>query len=125
MNYSINYEGNVYELPQYNAGTIDKIEKVKNTINNKVTTKDKAKVMYDFILDMIGIDNIAGIMSTFNDTDLNTINIVYESILYAYNSPLREYKAEKTAEVLQDINIEQISQLSNLLQSLNSGKFGR
>lgn len=125
MNYSINYDGNIYELPQYNAGTIDKIEKVKNAINNKVSTKDKAKVMYDFILDMIGVDNIAGIMSTFNDTDLNTIRIVYESILDAYEKPTREYKAEKTAEVLQGINIEQISQLSSLLQSLNSGKFGR
>lgn len=125
MNYSINYEGNIYELPQYNAGTIDKIEKVKNTINNKVTTKDKTKVMYDFILDMIGIDNIAGIISNFNDADLNTINIVYESILDAYERPTREYKAEKTAELLQGLNIDKISQLSKLLQSLNSGKFSR
>lgn len=121
MNYSINYEGNIYELPQYNAGTTDKIERVKNAINNKVTTKDKAKVMYDFIVDMIGNDCVGN----FNDADLNTISIVYESILDAYERPTMEYKAEKTAEVLQSLNLDKISQLSKLLQSLESKRFGR
>lgn len=121
MNYSINHDGNVYELPQYNAGTIDKIEKVKNAINNKVSTKDKAKVMYDFIVDMIGSECVGA----FNDADLNTINILYESILDAYNTPAREYKAEKVAEVLQALNLDKISELSNLLQSLESKRFSR
>lgn len=122
MNYSIIYDGDSYELPQYKANIADKIERIKATLKSKSSEKDRCKLMYDFNSDMIGKDNIENIIGPFMEADFNVINIIYENILDAYSNPLREYKAEKTSEVLKGLRIDEISKLSNLLQSLEKNK---
>lgn len=120
MTYSITIDNNIIDLPEYNFTIADKLERQENVNTGKGRLKDKCKSMYDTISDIIGMDNTMDILGKFADADPNRINIVYLSIVNAYNEPLNKFSEEHTFEKLDTQQIDKIVNLINALEKANN-----
>lgn len=118
MEYSINYLGDTYYLPAYNFSIADKIEKQEqlNTGNSKF--RDKCKGMYDLICELIG-DDIKSVIGDFQSTDPNVLNIIYLSIVRAYNKPVSDFNQEEASIAL---NNEQLDKIMQVLSAMDKAK---
>ena len=93
MNYNIEINGNILELPQYTISVMEKIEQVeKKTNSTSGTTKSKLQGLYNFLVDLVGEENVENAIGKFEDSDPNNINIAYLSVVRAYNKPLDDFE---------------------------------
>ena len=102
--YSVNFENKKIELPNYSidlAMKIDELDKFEGNI------ADGLKAMYDFISEVIGLEKTEEVLGEFNASDPNLINILFLSIVNAYNKPLEEYTIKQSTAVLDNPKIKQ------------------
>lgn len=115
MNYTLIWEMQEIELPEYTFTIAEGIEKCENQAHLKKTYKDKCKVMYDFIKSILGAETLNELIGDFKNCDPNKINLIYLRIVSAYNKPITDY--EKERDFGDDDNI---SDIKETIQSLNN-----
>ena len=119
MTYIANFEGNIIDLPDYSFNIADKLERQESVNLGNGKLKDKCKSMYDLITELIGTELIITLLGKFNESDPNRINILYLSIINAYNKPLQDFSESSVDE---KINMEQIDKIVNLVTALEKAQ---
>ena len=119
MTYTANFEGNIIELPDYTFNIADKLERQESVNSGNSKLKDKCKSMYDLIIDLIGTELITTLLGKFNESDPNRINILYLSIINAYNKPLQDFSESSVDD---KINMEQIDKIVSLVSALEKAQ---
>ena len=119
MTYTANFEGNIIELPDYTFNIADKLERQETVNSGNSKHKDKCKSMYDLITDLIGTELITTLLGKFNESDPNRINILYLSIINAYNKPLQDFSESSVDD---KINMEQIDKIVSLVSALEKAQ---
>lgn len=119
MTYTANFEGNIIELPDYTFNIADKLERQESVNSGNSKLKDKCKSMYDLITDLIGTELITTLLGKFNESDPNRINILYLSIINAYNKPLQDFSESSVDD---KINMEQIDKIVSLVSALEKAQ---
>ena len=119
MTYTANFEGNIIELPDYTFNIADKLERQESVNSGNSKLKDKCKSMYDLITDLIGAELITTLLGKFNESDPNRINILYLSIINAYNKPLQDFSESSVDD---KINKEQIDKIVSLVSALEKAQ---
>lgn len=119
MTYTANFEGNIIELPDYSFNIADKLERQESVNSGNSKLKDKCKSMYDLITDLIGTELITTLLGKFNESDPNRINILYLSIINAYNKPLQDFSESSVDD---KINMEQIDKIVSLVSALEKAQ---
>ena len=119
MTYTANFEGNIIELPDYTFNIADKLERQESVNSGNSKLKDKCKSMYDLITDLIGAELITTLLGKFNESDPNRINILYLSIINAYNKPLQDFSESSVDD---KINMEQIDKIVSLVSALEKAQ---
>lgn len=119
MTYTANFEGNIIDLPDYSFNIADKLERQESVNSGNGKLKDKCKSMYDLITDLIGTELTTTLLGKFNESDPNRINILYLSIINAYNKPLQDFSESSVDE---KINLEQIDKIVNLVTALEKAQ---
>ena len=119
MTYTANFEGNIIELPDYTFNIADKLERQESVNSGNSKLKDKCKSMYDLITDLIGTELITTLLGKFNESDPNRINILYLSIINAYNKPLQDFSESSVDD---KINMEQIDKIVTLVSALEKAQ---
>lgn len=119
MTYTANFEGNIIDLPDYSFNIADKLERQESVNSGNGKLKDKCKSMYDLITDLIGTELTTTLLGKFNESDPNRINILYLSIINAYNKPLQDFSESSVDEKM---NLEQIDKIVNLVTALEKAQ---
>ena len=119
MTYTANFEGNIIELPDYTFNIADKLERQESVNYGNGKLKDKCKSMYDLITDLIGTELTTTLLRKFNESDPNRINILYLSIINAYNKPLQDFSESSVDD---KINMEQIDKIVSLVSALEKAQ---
>lgn len=119
MTYTANFEGNIIDLPDYSFNIADKLERQESVNSGNGKLKDKCKSMYDLITDLIGTELTITLLGKFNESDPNRINILYLSIINAYNKPLQDFSESSVDEKM---NLEQIDKIVNLVTALEKAQ---
>ena len=119
MTYTANFEGNIIELPDYTFNIADKLERQESVNSGNGKLKDKCKSMYDLITDLIGTELTTTLLRKFNESDPNRINILYLSIINAYNKPLQDFSESSVDD---KINMEQIDKIVSLVSALEKAQ---
>ena len=119
MTYTANFEGNIIELPDYTFNIADKLERQESVNSGNSKLKDKCKSMYDLITDLIGTELITTLLGKYNESDPNRINILYLSIINAYNKPLQDFSESSVDD---KINKEQIDKIVSLVSALEKAQ---
>lgn len=115
MEYTVILNGESIDLPNYSIKISEKLEKVEiSNLSNK-DFKSKCKVMYDFIVEIIGKENTIKFIGKFEDSDPNSINILYLKIVESYNRPLNDFQKSQSEE---KIDTEQMDKVIELLKAL-------
>lgn len=118
MDYSIEINGNVIELPKYTISVMEKIEQLEKSSNSSASAKSKLQTMYNFLCDLVGKDKIEEVIGKFNDADPNNINITYLSIVREYNKPLNDYEMSEGLEQIKELNNSDIAKLGETISKL-------
>ena len=119
MTYKANFEGNIIDLPDYSFNIADKLERQESVNSGNSKLKDKCKSMYDLITDLIGAELTTTLLGKFNESDPNRINILYLSIINAYNKPLQDFSESSVDD---KINMEQIDKIVSLVSALEKAQ---
>ena len=115
--YSVNFENKKIELPKY---SIDLALKIEELDNFEGSIADGLKAMYDFISEVIGIEKTEEVLGEFNASDPNLINILFLSIVNAYNKPLQDYTIKQSTEVLDNPRLKQgIDTITKVVEANN------
>ena len=118
MNYSIEINGTLIELPKYTISVMEKIEQLEKSSNSSASAKSKLQTMYNFLCDLVGKDKIEEVIGKFNDADPNNINITYLSIVREYNKPLNDYEMSEGLEQIKELNNSDIAKLGETISKL-------
>lgn len=116
--YTIIYKGISYDLPNYSIKISEKLEEIELLNRGNQKFRDKCKKMYDFISEMIGKENCIEIIGKFEDSDPNTINIVYLEIVKSYNTPLEEYRKSQMEDKLDSSQVEKILEVVKAIPAI-------
>ena len=121
MNYNIEINGNILELPQYTISVMEKIEQVeKKTNSSSGTTKSKLQGLYNFLVDLVGEENVENAIGKFEDSDPNNINIAYLSVVRAYNKPLDDFEIKQHLEQINELNNSDIAKLGDTISKFEN-----
>ena len=118
MNYSIEINGTLIELPKYTISVMEKIEQLEKSSNSSASAKSKLQTMYNFLCDLVGKDKIEEVIGKFNDADPNNINITYLSIVREYNKPLNDYEMSEGLDQIKELNNSDIAKLGETISKL-------
>ena len=118
MEYTVIYNGQSYDLPNYSIKISDKLEEIEISNKGTVKFKDKCKKMYDFIGEMLTKQTALEILGKFEESDPNMINIIYLEIVKSYNKPLADYNKAEVEEVMNSGDMDRILELTKALPSI-------
>ena len=114
--YKVNFDNKDIELPNYSvaiAKKIDDLDKVEGDIDTKL------EALYDFIQDTIGSEKTAEVLKSFSEADPNMINILFLSIVDAYNKPFTNYQLESGLDILDSPQIQKSLNTINAIVEAN------
>lgn len=119
MEYTVELDGNIYDLPKYTLAIADKISVVEKIPNSRLN--DKCKKMYDFIRDLLGKDTTESSLGKYKDIDPNQVTLMFESIVRTYKQPIEDSRAELARERLEGSQIKEITQMLTALNGIDKG----
>ena len=122
MTYTLTYNNQMVEIPNYNFSIAELIEKQELVNASKSKFKDKCRSMYSTIEGIIGCSKIEELIGKFEDCDPNEINILYLQILKTYNEPLENYKDSDVYTRLDNFQIEKLTSLVDALDKASKMK---
>ena len=121
MNYTIEMNGNVLELPKYTISVMEKIEQVEKKSNSSSgSMKSKLQGLYNFLCDLIGTDDVENAIGKFEDSDPNEINIAYLSVIREYNRPLSDFEIKQGLEQINELNNSDIAKLGDTISKFEN-----
>lgn len=121
MNYTIEMNGNVLELPKYTISVMEKIEQVEKKTNSASgSMKSKLQGLYNFLCDLIGTDDVENAIGKFEDSDPNEINIAYLSVIREYNRPLSDFEIKQGLEQINELNNSDIAKLGDTISKFEN-----
>lgn len=121
MNYTIEMNGNVLELPKYTISVMEKIEQVEKKSNSSsASMKSKLQGLYNFLCDLIGTDDVENAIGKFEDSDPNEINIAYLSVIREYNRPLSDFEIKQGLEQINELNNSDIAKLGDTISKFEN-----
>ena len=120
MNYTIEINNNVLELPKYTISVMEKIEQVEKNTNSSASTKSKLQGLYNFLCDLIGKDDVENAVGKFEEADPNDINIAYLSVVREYNKPLNDFEMKQGLEQINELNNSDISKLGDTVSKFEN-----
>ena len=120
MNYTIEVNNNVLELPKYTISVMEKIEQVEKNTNSSVSTKSKLQGLYNFLCDLIGKDDVENAIGKFEESDPNDINIAYLSVVREYNKPLNDFEMKQGLEQINEFNNSDITKLGDTISKFEN-----
>lgn len=115
MTYEISLNETNIELPNYSMKIAEKIENVdKQYVSSAKTYIDKIKLIYKFLIDLLGKEEVEEIIGTLEECDPNLVHLCYLRIVRAYNSPITEEE-----KMLERQSLEDYGQLHDLVSGIN------
>lgn len=114
MEYTVIFNDKSYDLPTYNLKISEKLEQVEKFNASDASIKEKLKKMHNVCSEILGKENAMEIIGKFEESDPNMINIVYLSVVEAYNKPLADFEMQRSVEKLDS---EAFDKLKDILSS--------
>lgn len=121
MIYTVIINNQSYDLPKKTLAITEKLENVVRTDTRAgVSIRDKFKATYDCVADLIGPGNaVEALGASIEECDLNDVTLAFRMIVDAYNKPLEEYKADRSAVDLNRLPIDKLMTLVEAAKQVN------
>ena len=110
MCYILEYEGNKYELREYNYEAASILSYFYNTYKSIDDFFEKYKAALYYVVYALGSDAVKTIIKDINNVDVNIVFRLVESIKCEYDKPVIE---ERRKKIISSIGIESIEKLKN------------
>lgn len=121
MLYTVIINDHSFDLPKKTLAVTEKLENVIRTDTRAgVSLREKYKVTYDCVANLIGPENAAeAIGATIDDCDVNDITLAFRMIVDAYNKPLEDYKTDRSAGNLNRLPLDKLMTLVEAAKQVN------
>lgn len=119
MKYSFVYQKKTYELPAYNVEMVRKLETLDEQCVN-ISRSEQVQLLYNYVNDTLGEEVTKELLSDFENSDPNEVNVIYSSIVNAYNKPLEQYELkERESEMKENFKAVQSEKIVDLMNALS------
>lgn len=112
--------GNNYDLPIKNLGTIEKLNAVLKVDSTELNIKQKYQKLLDFVVDMLGEANVKEILggAKLADIDFGELEVLILRIKTAYNKPVEDYQKEQLETSFDAIPTDKIVALTKAAETV-------
>lgn len=117
--YSLNIDRKIYPLPPKNIRIVEEMDKVAQVDHvSGMSVRDKYDTILKFIVDLIGETNANEILGSVHieEVDPSMVTIVFRMIVDAYNKPIADYNARRSADVFSSIPSDKIDKITKLAE---------
>lgn len=123
MEYTIIINGRSYDLPKKTVAVMEKLDEVLKVDSVKgFTVKQRFEKLHTFIKGLVGEENAVEMFGSDNlsEIDLSELTLAVKKVVDAYDKPIADYDAEKSAQKLNGLPIDKIVSLSKAAQSITN-----
>lgn len=123
MEYRLEINDQVYELPKFNLGMKKKIDQInKDSKNDNISLEKRVTAIHNFLKETLGEEAVNVICEgdSIETVDLQAINITYLSIVKAYDKPMEEFNSKKLEDVLNNDALARMDKLGKTVASIQS-----
>lgn len=117
--YSLNIDRKVYALPPKSIQIVEEMDGVAQVDRvSGMSVRDKYNTVLGFIVKLIGEANAKEILGSVHieEVDPSMVTITFRMIVDAYNKPLTDYNARKSAEIFSSIPSDKIEKITKLAE---------
>lgn len=122
MEYTIIVNDQSYELPKKTIAVMEKLDDVLKVDSTNLKVKQKFDKLHKFIKDLFG-ENAAKEMlgsDDLNEIDLSELTLTVKKVVDAYDKPVTDYDADKTARTLDLLPIEKIISMTKAMDKMSA-----
>ena len=110
MGYILNYEGNQYDLKDYNYENASILSHFYNTYKSIDDFFEKYKAALYYVVFALGSDAVKSIIKDIDNVDVNVVFRLVEGIKCEYDKPVIE---ERRKKIISSLGIENLENLKN------------
>lgn len=125
--YSLNIDRKIYTLPPKSIHIVEEMDRVLQVDHvSGMSIRDKYDTILKFIIELIGEANTNEILGSINieEVDPSMVTITFRMIVDAYNKPLADYNARRSADIFSGIpndKIDRITKLAEVAKEVSNG----
>lgn len=117
--YSLSINRKTYNLPPKSIRIVEDMDKVAQVDHNgNMSIRDKYDTILKFNIELLGETNANEIFGSMDieEVDPSLVTIVFRMIVDAYNKPLIDYNARKSADIFSSIPSDKIDKITKLAE---------
>ena len=121
MEYTVIIKDRSYDLPDKTLKVVEEMDTVVRIDGKRgMSIRDKYKRLYDFIVELVGMENAKEILGSDNieEVDLCEVTLTVKKILDAYEQPLLDYQTQQMEEQLRRVPIEKMAGITQTIDSI-------
>ena len=111
MEYTIIINGRSYDLPKKTVTVVESLDEIMKVDTVKgLTVKQKFEQLHSFIKGLVGEDNAEEMFGSkeLADIDLSELTLAVRYVIDAYDKPVMDYEASRSARKLEGLPIDKI-----------------
>lgn len=114
MDYSVSFDGETYELPAYNFGMAEELEKIDGTKD----LKEKCKLIYNFAQKNVLKEKTEEVLGDFENADPNALVILHANICRAYQEPVEMSTMKMVSERISSGDLDKVVKLMEQIEKI-------
>ena len=124
MKYSIEFNSQDIDLPNYTLDIADALEKADRANMSEKPYREKTEALYKTLGEILGKEEVEKLVGKLKECDPNDIQILFLTISNSYNKPVDEYQEKQYEETLQKLEgvtdfAEKVSKMPDTVERLN------
>ena len=124
MKYSIEFNSQDIELPNYTLDIAEALEKADRTNMSEKPYRDKTEILYKTLGDILGKDKLESMVGKLKECDPNDIQILFLTIGNEYNKPVDKFQEQQYEQTLHKLDgvkdfADKVSKMPDTVERLN------
>lgn len=123
MEYTIIVNEQSYDLPKKTIAVMSEMDEVlKVDSNSKLSVKQKYEKLHNFIKHLVGEEQAREMFGSdkLEEIDLSDVTLAVKKVVDAYDKPITDYDAEKTARAFDSIPFEKIVSMTKAAERMSA-----
>ena len=114
MKYSIEFNSQDIDLPNYNLDIAEALEKADRANMSEKPYREKTEILYKTLGEILGKNNVEELVGKLKECDPNDIQILFLTISNSYNKPVDDYQEKQTQEAMSRLdNVKEVAEIIN------------
>ena len=120
MEYTIIINDRSYDLPKKSLSVVERLDAVLKVDSTNIPVRQKFEKLHSFIKGLVGDEAAKEMFGSENlsEIDLSELTLAVRKVVDAYDKPIRDYDAEKSARAFDGLPIDKIVSMAKATEKM-------